>query len=109
MNRENSKMVKNGKSGWSEPTSQKSLLGLLTHQKWLQTPGNGTASLAKHDYNVSGAFGGVWMARGSKNMDFTMSPPWHQGPYGPLTFLCPTDMMNGYKHIKTPRNDRIYA
>ena len=79
MDRENSKMVKNGQSGWSEPTSQKSLLGLLTHQKWLQTPENGTASLAKHDYNVSGVFGGVWMARGSKNMDFyhvTTLAPW---------------------------------
>ena len=84
MEREKSKMVKNNKSGWSEPTSQKSLLGLLTHQKWLQTHENGTASLAKHDYNVFGVF--VWMARGAKNMDFTMSPPWHQRPYGALTF-----------------------
>ena len=107
-------MVKNNKSGWSEPTSEKSLLGLLTHQKWLQTHENGTASLAKHDYNVSGVFGGVWMAEVRKTWIFTMSPPWHQRPYGPLSLSlshvsCPTDMMNGYKHIKTPRNDRIYA
>ena len=88
-------MVKNNKSGWSEPTSQKSVLGLLTHQKWLQTHENGTASLAKHDYNVSGVFGGVWMARGAKNMDFSMSPPWHPEAIWTSHVSCPSDMMNG--------------
>ena len=78
--------VKNPQCGWSELTPQKSVLGLLMPQKWLQTHQNDAAGLSEHDYDVSDVFGCVWMATGAKNMNFAISPPGPQEPYGPLTF-----------------------
>ena len=67
MKRQKKKMVK---IGHFDPSGRCKPSELLWPQKWLQTHGNGMASIAKHNYVVSEVFGSAWMDTDTANMDF---------------------------------------